>query len=156
MSASYPASEGAEGTPPPTRRRGSWARRRLALLTAALVLYTVALCIAVGDEVLDLGLFPTRLERQARGFIARFALPDEAERQAALDELIREVDAFVAIPELIRALGARSPATRETAVDGLRRLSKTRQDYDPAAPIDQRRAATGRWRLWWKANQHRF
>lgn len=140
---------------PIARPRGFLRRHRAAILTAALVLYVVALAGAVANEVLHLGFFPTRLERMTRSLIARFEGGD-ADRRAAADELMSRIDAFVAIPELMRALEASSLKTRETAADCLRAITHTRQEYGAAASPAERRAAIARWRAWWRTHQHRF
>jgi hypothetical protein len=132
------------------------ARHRTTILAVALVLYVLALAVAVADDVWHLGLFPTRLERMARSLIARFDGDDEARRQAAAEELLTRIEAFVAIPELIRALDAPSPRTRALALDCLQHLTQTTQGYDPAAPPADRRAAIARWRAWWTAHKHQF
>ena len=143
-------------SPPPPPRPGFFSRHRTAILTVGLVLYSAALAVAVADDVLHLGLFPTALERQARAIVARFDTPDEAARQAACEELRRDIEPFVAIPQLIRALGSGSPHVRAGAVECLRRLTKVRQGYDPAAPPAARHAAVARWRQWWKDNRQRY
>ena len=140
---------------PIARPRGFVRRHRAAILTGALVLYVLALAVAVADEVLRLGLFPTRLERMTRSLIARFE-GDDADRRAAADELMSRMDAFVAIPELIRALAASSQRTRETAAECLRAITHTRQGYGAAASPAERRAAIARWRAWWRTHKHRF
>jgi len=143
-------------SPQPARRRGFFQRHRARLLLAALVLYTIALGVAVCDDVFHLGLFPTALEREARGFIAGFDDPDEATRREAAEKLAKQVDAFVAVPELIRALGHASPTVRGLAAECLRRLTKSDLPFDPAAPPAERRAAIARWRQWWRENKDHF
>ena len=141
---------------PIVRRRGFLQRHRARILLAAVVLYTLALGVAVSDDVFHLGLFPTALEREALGHIRQFDSEDAAARKAAADKLIAEVDGFVAIPELIRALGDSSPRVRETAYGCLRRLTKADLAFDPdAAPAD-RRAAIAKWRKWWDENKDKF
>jgi hypothetical protein len=142
--------------PQPTVRRPGFLRRhRGRLLAGALVLYTLALGVAVCDDAFHLGLFPTSLEREARGHIRQFGSDDAAERKAA-DKLESGVDAFVAIPELIRALSDRSPQVRGLAAECLRRLTKTDLPFEPDAAPDERRAAIARWRQWWGENKDRF
>lgn len=141
---------------PPTRPRGLVKRHRRALLTVALVVYTAALAVLVADELLDLGLWPTALERQARALIARFGSPDDADRRAAADEMVARIDPFVAIPELLRTLGHPSQVTRATAVACLRQITAAHHGYDPAAADEPRRAAIARWQAWWQHNQYRY
>jgi HEAT repeat protein len=126
------------------------------MLLAALVLYTVALAVAVTDDVLHLGLFPTEMERQARALIAEFDDPDPGVRSAAVERLFREIEGFVAVPELIRALGSPSPPRRAVANDGLKRLTGSDQGFDPNGSPADRKAAIARWRAWWEANPRRF
>lgn len=142
--------------PQPARRPGFLKRHRATLLLTGVVLYTVALGVAVCDEVFHLGLFPTALERQARDQIALFDSADESARREAADALVRRVDAFVAIPELIRALGSASARVREGASGCLGRLAEGGPPFDPAAPLAERRAAVAAWRRWWRENKARF
>jgi hypothetical protein len=141
---------------PPARRRGFFQRHRARILLAAVVLYTLALGVAVSDDVFHLGLFPTALEREALDHIRQFDTDDAAARRAAADKLIAEVDAFVAIPELIQALGDSSPRVRGTAADYLRRLTKADLPFDPDAAPAERRAAVAAWRQWWRENKDHF
>ncbi|HPD16352.1 MAG TPA: hypothetical protein PLE19_15470 [Planctomycetota bacterium] len=142
--------------PQPSPRPGFLRRHRATILLAGVVLYTLALGVAVCDEAFHLGLFPTALERQARDQIALFDSPDEATRREAADTLVRRVDAFVAIPELIRALGSGSAPVREGASACLRRLAAGGPPFDPAAPPAERRAAVAAWGQWWRENKGRF
>ncbi len=131
-------------------------RHRPTLLTVGLVLYTIALGVAVCDDAFKLGLFPTALEREARGHIRQFSSEDPAARREAADRLVRQVDAFVAVPELLRALGSESPRVRQTAIECLRRITKADVAFDPAAAPAERRAAIAAWRRWWRENRDRF
>ena len=142
--------------PPRTRRRPRLGRLRATLLTVGLLLYAVALAIAIADDLYDFGLFPSRYERMARDLIAQFDRADPAERKKAIDEFTAKIDHFLAVPELIRALDAHSPATRATAAGLLRDITGSNQAYDPAAPRAQRRAAIVRWRSWWHKHTYRF
>ena len=143
-------------SPPPTRRRGFWSRHRRGILTVGLVAYTAALAVAVADEVLRLGLFPTPLEREARSLIGQFDDPSAATRREAADRFVSRVDTFLAVPELLRALESPSQRTRETAAGCLRRIAHARQDFDPAAPLPERQAAIARWRQWWAEQESRY
>jgi len=145
-----------EAAASPKRPEGLWMRYRATALVSALVLYTCVLAVAVADDVLHLGLFPTQLERMARDLIAEFDSPDPAESRQAADTLVRTIDPFVAVPELFRALGSESAARRAIAIDCLRRITGVRHGYSPDAPIAERRAAIARWRRWWKANKYRY
>jgi len=139
------------------KRFGSFCRRhRATILTVALVVYTIALGVIVADEVLDFGLFPTKLERRARALTQQFDHPDERTRREAAAKLIRDIDAFVAVPELLRVLSSGSPERRALAVDCLRKLTKAENGFDPDAPPAERRAAIARWRRWWRENERRF
>lgn len=131
-------------------------RHRSTILTVALVVYAIALGVAVADDVFHLGLFPTQLERRARDLIEQLDAPDQAARQTAADKLVKEMDTFVGVPELIRALGSRSAQRRALAVECLRRITRTRHGYAPDASPQQRRAAIARWRAWWKRNKYRY
>ncbi|MBM4042608.1 MAG: hypothetical protein FJ290_29315 [Planctomycetes bacterium] len=148
-----------EASVPPqaaVRRRGFFQRHRAKILLTALVVYTLALGVAVCDDVFHWGIFPTALEREAQGHIRQFDNENEAARKAAADKLAAEVDDFVAIPELIRALGDSSLWVRQAAADCLRRLTKADLPFDPAAAPAERRAAIARWRQWWRENKDRF
>ena len=144
------------GPPAPRRPPGLWQRHRATVLTGALVVYTIALAVAVADDVLHLGLFPTPLERMARDLIAQFDGADDAAARAAADKLVSDIDTFVAVPELIRALGSRAQRRRALAAETLRRITHTSHAYHPDAPPDQRKAAIRRWRAWWKDSKYRF
>jgi len=143
-------------TPPPKPRPGFLRRHRATILTVGLVLYTLALGVAVCDDAFHLGLFPTALEREARGYIRQFDSPEESVRREAADKLVKTVDSFVAVPETIRALGSSSLSVRQTAIECLRRMTKAELPFDPAAPAAERRAAIAHWRQWWRANRDRF
>lgn len=143
--------------PRPKRARPTFLRRHKAtLLTVGIVLYTVALGVAICDDAFRLGLFPTALEREARGYIRQFDSSDEAARREAAEKLATRVDGFVAVPELIRALSSPSPRVRETAIGCLRKLAGADLPYDPAASPAERRACIARWCQWWLANRDRF
>ena len=142
--------------PPASRRRSFWQRRRGGILTAGLVLYTVALAVAIGDDVLHLGLFHTELEREARGLIRQFDDPDAMVRREAVEKLVRDNEPFVAVPELIRALGSASEVRRGLAAECLRRITGANQGFAAAAPPPARQDAIARWRQWWKDNQQHF
>jgi len=145
-----------EERPRPHARRASFlARHREKFVTAGLLGLTIALGVATADELLDLGLFPTRLEREARDLIAQFAADERTRREAAA-KLMRDVEPFVAIPELIRALGSREARIRQLAAECLRKLARVEHGYDPNAPAGERRAAIARWRRWWRENEDRF
>ena len=146
-----------EPSVPARKPRASFLRRHSAtLLTAGLVVYTVALGVAITDDAFHLGIFPTQLELEARGHIARFDSADEAERRQAADQLIREIDAFVAVPELIRVLDSRTMQVRTLAAECLGRITKANLDYDPAASPAGRRAAIARWRQWFQEHRERL
>jgi hypothetical protein len=139
-----------------SRVAAAMSRHKRSILIAALVLYTAALAVVVANEIFGFGLFPTRYQRIARHFIAGFDSDDARARRTAADRFVRDVEPFVAVPELLRAMDAESLRTRALAAECLRRITETRLDYDPAAPIDERRAALERWRAWWEANRRRF
>jgi len=149
---------GAFSPKPPAARKGFLTRHRAAILLAALVLYTVALAVAVGDEIFHLGFFPTDMERQARTIIEEFDDPDPGVRSAAVERLFQQIEGFVAVPELIRALGSPSPQRRAVANDCLKRLTHADLGFDPNAAPAEREAAIAAWRAWWDdpANQRRF
>ena len=158
MAASSPqgAREPAEAPPAPQPLPGLWQRHRGTVLTVSLVVYAIALAVAVADDVLHLGLFPTQLERMARDLIAELDAPDAAQRTRAADRLVRDIDTFVAVPELFRALDSRSASRRALAAECLRRITSTSHGYSPDAPRAERRAAIQRWRQWWKASKYRY
>ncbi|MFW6164057.1 MAG: hypothetical protein ACODAJ_14920, partial [Planctomycetota bacterium] len=133
-----------------------WARHKATVLTVALVLYTIVLGVAVADDVLHLGLFPTRLEAMARERIADLGHEDEERRRKAADELVRKIDAFVAVPALLDALDADSLQRRTLAIECLRRITSSAHGYAPDAPRARRRAAIERWRRWWRENKYRY
>ncbi len=142
--------------PPKRARPGFLRRRRATLLTLGIVLYTAALGVAICDDAFHLGLFPTAYEKEARGYIRQFDSADEAARREAADKLASSVDGFVAVPELIRALGSPSLQVREGAIGCLRKITKADVPFDPAASPAERRAAIASWRKWWAENRDRF
>ena len=151
------AEDGKVECPLPPKPR-FWTRHRAALLMLAFALYTVALGVAVLDEALHLGLFPTDMESHARVLIEEFDSRDPQARAATVARFFQEIEGFVAVPELIRALGAASPQRRAVANDCLKQLTQSDQGFDPHAASADRKAAIARWRAWWvqDENQRRF
>jgi len=137
-------------------RSGVWTRHRGTILTVVLVLYTLALAIGVADDVFHLGLFPTQLERRARRLVEQLDAPDAATRRAAAGKLASEIDTYIAVPALLRALRSDSQQRRSLAIDTLRRITKAHHGYAPDAPAPERQAAAARWRRWWNDNKYRY
>ena len=156
MSADAPTTPGDAPSAAPPRPLGLWTRHRATILTVGLALYAAALAFAVADDVLHLGYFPTQLEQMARDRIARLDSPDPAERQRAADALCGDIDAFVAVPELFRALASDTQTRRAATIECVRRITQSHQGYEPDGPPEERRAAIRRWRQWWTANHDRF
>jgi hypothetical protein len=143
--------------PPPRRpRRARFGRRRAAVATLVIAGYTLALVVAIGDELCDFGLFPDQYQQMARGFIARFDSADPEDRRQAIEQFDAKIDDFLAVPELIRALDSPSLRIRATSIDLLRRITGVTQAYDPKAPQPERRRAIARWRSWFTNHNTRF
>jgi len=130
-------------------------RHKMGLIATLLAIWTLALGVVVADRWFDLGLFPTYMERRARRAIAAFERP-EPERSQAMRLMGREIDAFAAVPELIRALDSSSRARRTGALACLRRIARVEHGYQPDAPHAERLAAIARWKAWWTANHYAF
>jgi hypothetical protein len=130
-------------------------QHKAGIIAAMFVAWALFLAVVVADRWLDLGWFPTALERRARRAIADLEGPEPA-RSEAMRRLGGEIDAFVAVPELIRAMGSSSPSRRAVAVACLRRITNVEHGYDPDAPPAARAAAIARWKAWWEQNHRRF
>lgn len=134
--------------PPRRRRRARFGRGRATVATLVIAGYTLALAVAIGDELCDFGLFPDRYQRMARGFIARFDSADPEDRRKAIEQFDAKIDDYLAVPELIRALDSPSLGIRTTSIGLLRRITGVTQAYDPEAPRPERQRAIARWRTW--------
>ena len=130
-------------------------QHKAGLIAAMLVAWTLFLAAVVADRWLDLGWFPTALERRARRAIADLEGPEPG-RSEAMRRLGGEIDAFAAVPELIRALGSSSASRRAAAVACLRRITEVEHGYDPDGSVEDRAAAIARWKAWWEKNHRRF
>ncbi|MBI2192974.1 MAG: hypothetical protein HYU36_13420 [Planctomycetes bacterium] len=144
---------GVPETPPP-----GTARRTLRLEWMGLclfVLYALSLMVMTLDRLAGWGWFPTKLERRICAAIDRLDSPEESDRLAARSQ-IRDSEAFVAIPELVRRLDDASPRLRQEADALLRELTWERlhgalMGYSPDAPSPERRQARQRLRDWWES-----
>ncbi len=116
------------------------------LVVCGLVIYVGALGALTADNVFQLRLFPSRLERLLAGEIARLDSPDPKVRQAAQDEIVGYHE--FSIPLLIRALRSGDAQRKERCAECLsliaRKFFLSDADYGPHA---------GRWSQWWRIQQ---
>jgi len=114
-----------------------WPKVALALL----VIYTLSLAVATADEIFNLGLFPTKLERMIGKAIKNLKSPDSEVQFQAKKEI--ELYGDFAIPQLIKALDA--PEIKHQALELLKTVSGKNLGQDPKA-----------WRDWYKKHKHEF
>ncbi len=107
-----------------------------------LVLYGITLGIAAGDEIFDLGLFPTKLDRMIEESIGKFKSPDSGLREEGVKE-IKEYGDF-AVPQLIEALDDDSEV-RELALECLTEVTEQKFGRDVEA-----------WKSWYKEHKKEF
>jgi hypothetical protein len=107
-----------------------------------LVIYAITLGIAAADEIFDLGLFPTKLDRMIAESIQNFKSPDPSVRDQAVMEIQQYGD--FAVPQLIDALDEQGQ-TKELALKCL--VMVTDQDFG-----DNMEA----WKRWYENHKDEF
>lgn len=125
-----------------------------------LLLYAFILSVITLDRLFEFGWFPSQLERRVREQIHRLASPDETERQAAKEKL-RLMEAFVVIPELIRALNDSSVEQRKAQEEILKELTWNRlhgqlMGYTAEGSTEERRRAQRKLWDWWKTAEEDY
>lgn len=118
-----------------------WEKHKANIGLAILVVYTLGLGVAMADEVFDLGIFPTKLQRLIGESIDKFDSIDASEREAALEQIILYGD--FAVPQLIKALDE-SKQTRTIAITALKRT--TGQDLD----------SPEQWKEWYRQHKSEY
>jgi len=137
----------------PSEDRGPAGDKAQVALTVAIVIYALVLAALTVDKVLDLGWYPTKLDRRVRGLIQELGSPDVATRSVAAAELERG-EAFVVIPALIRALDAPDERTRGEAAELLQSLTAEHLSGDlmgfraDASPEERGPARQKLWEWW--------
>ncbi len=106
-----------------------------------LILYTLSLAVATADEVFDLGIFPTKLERMVSKAIKDLKNPDPKIQAQAKKEL--ELYGDFAIPELIKALN--DPEVKDEVLALLKQITGKNLGEDPKE-----------WKKWYKRHKHEF
>jgi len=108
---------------------------------AILIIYTLTLAVATADEVFDLGIFPTKLERMVSKAIKDLKNPDPKIQAQAKQEL--ELYGDFAIPELIKALN--DPEVKDQVLALLKEITGKNLGEDPKE-----------WKKWYKRHKHEF
>ena len=106
-----------------------------------LIIYTLTLAVATADEVFDLGIFPTKLERMVSKAIKDLKNPDSKIQAQAKKEL--ELYGDFAIPELIKALN--DPEVKDEVLALLKQITGKNLGEDPKE-----------WKKWYKRHKHEF
>jgi len=106
-----------------------------------LIIYTLTLAVATADEVFDLGIFPTKLERMVSKAIKDLKNPDPNIQSQAKKEL--ELYGDFAIPELIKALN--DPEVKDQVLTLLKEITGKNLGEDPKE-----------WKKWYKRHKHEF
>ena len=106
-----------------------------------LIIYTLTLAVATADEVFDLGIFPTKLERMVSKAIKDLKNPDPKIQTQAKKEL--ELYGDFAIPELIKALN--DPEVKDEVLALLKQITGKNLGEDPKE-----------WKKWYKRHKHEF
>ena len=106
-----------------------------------LILYTISLAVATADEVFDLGIFPTKLERMVGKAIKNLKSPDPKIREQAKKEL--ELYGDFAIPRLIKAL--KDPEVKDDVLKLLKEITGKNFGDNPKE-----------WWKWYKRHKHEF
>lgn len=150
----------AEEAPVPSESRGPAGPKARAALTGLIVIYALILAALTVDQVLNLGLYPSKLDRRVNGFLEKLGSPDEATRRAAATELERG-EAFVVIPALIKALDAPGAEVRGEAANLLRSLTTEYLNGDlmgfrADASLEERQQARRKLWQWWERVREDF
>jgi hypothetical protein len=113
-----------------------WDKHKADIGLAVLILYTLSLSVATADQLFDLGLFPTKLDRMIAESIRKFN--SDSTRDEGMKEIIQYGD--FAVPQLIKSLDD-GDKVRTSCIAALQKI--TDQDMkDPA-----------KWKEWY--NQHK-
>lgn len=118
-----------------------FSKRKADIGLAVLVIYTLTLGVATADELFNLGLFPTKLDKMIAAAVKQLESDDPGLRQKALQDLVEYGD--FAVPQLIRALDKeRTP--RDLALKALEEIQGEKKPSPEA------------WKKWYQENKDRF
>lgn len=107
-----------------------------------LVVYAITLGIAAADEIFDLGLFPTKLDRMISESIEKFSSEDQSMREQGVMEIEQYGD--FAVPQLIEALD-KGGQVKDLALKCLPLVTETDFGTDVEA-----------WKKWYKDHKDEF
>ena len=118
-----------------------WEENKGRIALAVLVVYTLVLGVITADQVFDLGLIPTKLDRMIAKSIKKLESEDPKLRNEGFKEVLEYGD--FAIPQLVKALD-RGPEVQKLAISALKRI--TGQNFE--APRE--------WKEWFKRHKDEF
>ena len=116
-------------------------RRKADIGLAVLVIYTLTLGVATADELFNLGLFPTKLDKMIAAAVKQLESDDPGLRQKALQDLVEYGD--FAVPQLIRALD-KERAPQDLVIKALEEIQREKKPSPEA------------WKKWYQENKDRF
>jgi hypothetical protein len=116
-----------------------WDKHKADIGLAVLVLYTLSLSVATADQLFNLGLFPTKLDRMIAESIRKF--DNDSTRDQGMKEITQYGD--FAVPQLIKALSD-GDKIRTASITALKKI--TDQDMDDPA----------QWKEWYRQHQDEF
>ncbi len=142
-----------DDSPPPEPSKPGGGQWLLKLAGIVAAIYCLVLAFFTLDQILGWGFYPSRLEKQIRTRINELVSTDQSIRTKA-ELRLKEGDAFVVIPELIRRLNDPSPDIRREVHKLLEEVTRTRLKgnlfgYDPNAPAEERRNTQVALWKWW-------
>lgn len=118
-----------------------WDKHKADIGLAVLVIYTLCLGGATADQLFNLGLFPTKLDRMIGQAIDKLGSQDPEARDQAFTEIVQYGD--FAVPQLIKALNQQNPV-QEAAIKALKQITDQSMD-DPA-----------KWKEWYKQHKNEY
>jgi len=116
-----------------------WDKHKADIGLAVLILYTLCLSVATADQLFNLGLFPTKLDRMVAESIRKFA------SDSTRDEGMREITQYgdFAVPQLVKALND-GDKIRTASMTALQKITDQNMD-DPA-----------KWKEWYRQHKDEF
>jgi len=118
-----------------------FSKRKADIGLAVLVIYTLTLGVATADELFNLGLFPTKLDKMIAAAVKQLESDDPGLRQKALQDLVEYGD--FAVPQLIRALD-KERAPQDLVIKALEEIQREKKPSPEA------------WKKWYQENKDRF
>lgn len=106
-----------------------------------LIIYSITLGIATADEIFDLGIFPTKLEKMIAQSIEKLKSNDKQIQEQAMKELEEYGD--FAVPQLIKAIDNEN--IRPLVLETLKKVAGKDLGNDPNA-----------WKEWYKRHKDEF